>query len=153
MCAVWNKDICKEKEKVAYLGAFAKVWKRTVSFVMSVCPCGPVVMKFWYLVFEDFSKIFEENSVWLKSDKNNKYVFDNIVLNSSQNEKCFRHKLQRKSKHVFIWYLLLFVSNNGYLNAPQCHTYIASLVLWYFFNLFSGVIISSQPYIQQMLFC
>ena len=25
MCAVWNKDICKEKEKVAYLGAFAKV--------------------------------------------------------------------------------------------------------------------------------
>jgi hypothetical protein len=25
MCAVWNKDICKEREKVAYLGAFAKV--------------------------------------------------------------------------------------------------------------------------------
>jgi hypothetical protein len=25
MCAVWNKDICKEKGKVAYLGTFAKV--------------------------------------------------------------------------------------------------------------------------------
>jgi hypothetical protein len=25
MCAVWNKDICKERGKVAYLVAFAKV--------------------------------------------------------------------------------------------------------------------------------
>jgi hypothetical protein len=25
MCAVWKKDICKERGKIAYLGAFAKV--------------------------------------------------------------------------------------------------------------------------------
>ena len=29
------------------------------------------------------------------------YIYDNISLNSSQNEKCFRKKLERKSKHTF----------------------------------------------------
>jgi hypothetical protein len=28
------------------------------------------------------------------------YIYDNILLNSSYNEKCFRHKLQRISKHT-----------------------------------------------------
>ena len=45
--------------------------------------------------------------VSLQSDKNNGdiicrplYVFNNISLGSSQNEKCFRKKLQRISKHI-----------------------------------------------------
>jgi hypothetical protein len=29
------------------------------------------------------------------------YIYDNISLNSSKNEKCFRPKLWRKSKHIF----------------------------------------------------
>ena len=29
------------------------------------------------------------------------YIYDNILLISSKNEKCFRQKLQRKSKHTF----------------------------------------------------
>jgi len=44
----------------------------------------------------------------LKSDKSNRYfmwrpmyVYDDISLSSSWNEKCFRQKLWRKSKHTF----------------------------------------------------
>jgi len=29
------------------------------------------------------------------------YIYDNISLNSPQNEKCFRQNLWRKSKHTF----------------------------------------------------
>ena len=30
-----------------------------------------------------------------------KYIYDTVLLNSSENEKCFRQKLQRKSNHTF----------------------------------------------------
>jgi hypothetical protein len=43
-----------------------------------------------------------------KSDKNNgclkrrrKYIYGNISPNSPYNDKCFRQKLYRKSKHIF----------------------------------------------------
>ena len=38
------------------------------------------------------------------------YSFDHISLDSSENEKCFRKKLQRESKHTFCVQLLFFKS-------------------------------------------
>ena len=35
-------------------------------------------------------------------------MYDNVSLNSSQNEKCFRQKMYRKSKHPFYVQLLFF---------------------------------------------
>ena len=88
-----------------FSGAFAKSQKATISFVMSVRPsvrthettrfllegCG------WNLIFELlFRKSVEKIQVSLKSEKNNGYftyrsfhIYDNILLNSSQNDKCF----------------------------------------------------------------
>ena len=66
-----------------------------------------------------FWKYVKNIQVWLKCDKNNgyfmwspTYIYHNIPLNSSKNEKCFRQKLQRKSKHTFyvLIFLLVFVS-------------------------------------------
>jgi hypothetical protein len=52
----------------------------------------------WYLCF--FRKFVKEIQVSLKSDKNNEYfkrrrfdIFDDILLSSSYNEKCFRPTL------------------------------------------------------------
>ena len=60
----------------------------------------------WYLRI--FQKPVEEIQVSLKSHKNNghftwshMYIYGNILINSSLNEKCFRQKLYRKSKHTF----------------------------------------------------
>ena len=36
------------------------------------------------------------------------YIFDHIPLSSRQNEKCFRQKLYRKSKHTFFCSVTLF---------------------------------------------
>jgi len=36
------------------------------------------------------------------------HMYDNVSLNSSQNEKCFRQKMYRKSKHPFYVQLLFF---------------------------------------------
>ena len=55
-----------------------------------------------------FRKSVEEIQVSLKSDKNNRhftrirmYVYGNFSPNSAKNEKYFRQKLYRKSKHTF----------------------------------------------------
>jgi hypothetical protein len=54
------------------LGAFSKLWKATVSFVMPVCPSAwnksaPNWMDFsWKLKFEYFSKICQENSSFIQ---------------------------------------------------------------------------------------
>jgi len=60
----------------------------------------------WYLNI--FRNYVEKIQVSLKSDKNNEYfkftpmyIYDNISLNSSWNDKCFRHNLYMKSKHTF----------------------------------------------------
>jgi hypothetical protein len=60
----------------------------------------------WYLRI--FHKSVKNIHVSLKSDQNNRYfrwrhmyIYDNISVNSSQNEKRFRQKLYRKSKHTF----------------------------------------------------
>ena len=60
----------------------------------------------WYLcIFR--KKTVVKTQVSLKYDKNNRYfswnliyIFNNISLCSSYNEKCFRQKLYRKSKHT-----------------------------------------------------
>jgi hypothetical protein len=54
------------------LGAFAKLRKATVSFVMSVCPSAwhisvPTGGFSWNLVFQYFLKIFEENLSLIKN--------------------------------------------------------------------------------------
>jgi hypothetical protein len=66
----------------AFLGSFAKLWKVTVSFVMSVCPSfrphGTTRILLdgfsWNFIFQCFSKICRENSRLSKSDKNNGYL-------------------------------------------------------------------------------
>jgi len=42
------------------------------------------------------------------------YIYDNISLNSSCNEKCFRQTLYRKSKHIL--YLIPLFSENRAIN-------------------------------------
>jgi len=91
---------------------------------MSVCqsasnnsvPTGRIFMKFdisWNLIFASFSKSVQKIQVPLKSVKNSGYfiwrpmfLFDHISLNSSQNEKCFRHNLYRKSKNTLCQIIL-----------------------------------------------
>jgi len=80
-----------------FLGAFEKLLKATISFVMSVCPSVRMeqLRSHWtdfheirYLSI--FRKSVEKIQVSLKSDKNNLYftyrpiyIFDHISLNSS----------------------------------------------------------------------
>ena len=79
-----------------FLGAFAKLRKATISFVMSVCPSawnnsnpiGRILIKLDISAF--IRKSVEKIQVQLKSDKNNGYftprrfhIYDNISLNSS----------------------------------------------------------------------
>ena len=59
----------------------------------------------WYLSM--FQKSVEKTQVSSISDKNNKYctwrpmyICDNMLLNLSNNEKCFKQKLWRISKHI-----------------------------------------------------
>jgi hypothetical protein len=63
-----------------FLGAFAKLRKATVRFVMSVChfawnnstPNGQILIKFYIQAF--FRKSVERIEVSLKCDKNNEYL-------------------------------------------------------------------------------
>jgi hypothetical protein len=73
----------------------------------NLCPTGRIVMK-WYS--STFLNSVEKVQPSLKSDTNSeyctwgpKYVYVNISLSSSKNEKLFWKKkmLQRKSKHIF----------------------------------------------------
>jgi hypothetical protein len=83
----------------ALLGAFAKLRKASINYVMSVrlplwnnpASTGRTLMK-----FKLSSKSVEKIDVSLKSDKNNGYftrrrfhIYDNISLNVSLNEKYF----------------------------------------------------------------
>jgi hypothetical protein len=95
-----------------FSSAFAKFWKATISFDVSVCPSvlpiGTTELPrdgfSWDLVFEYFSKICrKKRRVSLKSDKDDGHltwrqicIFDHNSLSSSQNEKCFR-KCRRES--------------------------------------------------------
>jgi hypothetical protein len=84
--------------KTRCLGAFAKLRKATISFVMSVRTSVsqhgttrlPLDGFSRNSIFEDFSKICRKNSSFIKSEKNNVYftwrpiyVYDHNALNSS----------------------------------------------------------------------
>jgi hypothetical protein len=82
------------RKKKGFLGAFSKLRKASISFVMSVCPYGTTWLPmegFWRnLKVILFRKIVEKIKIWLKSDKNNGYftcgcsdIFDDISLNYS----------------------------------------------------------------------
>ena len=97
------------------LGAFTKLRKTTISFVMSVHPSVRVekqgahwrdIHEIWYLSI--FRKSAKKIKVSLKSNMNDRYftwrpiyIFDHIGLISSQNEKCCRQNSYRKPKHTF----------------------------------------------------
>jgi hypothetical protein len=93
--------------------AFARLRTATTTFVMSVCPSDLMEQlgSHWANIFD--IRAFHENlsrksRVSLKSDKNNTYftrrrshICDNILLNSTQNKKCFGWYLLRKWKQTF----------------------------------------------------
>ena len=86
-----------------FLGAVERMWKATISFVLSVRPSVRIEQlgshwtdfhEIWYLSILVTSD--EKIKVTLKSDKNNgyftwrpTYIFHRISLNYSENEKCF----------------------------------------------------------------
>ena len=53
-----------------FLGMFAKLWKATISFIMSVRPYGIIRLPLdgfsWNMILEYLSKIFWENSSFIK---------------------------------------------------------------------------------------
>ena len=91
--------------------------KATVSFLMSVRPSVRIeqlgshwqdLHEIWYSSV--FKKSIKKIKFSWKSYKNNgyftwrpTYFFNNISLSSSLNEKCFRQKFQRKSKHPILF--------------------------------------------------
>jgi hypothetical protein len=75
--------------------------------------------KIWFLTI--FGKSVEKIQVAMKSDWSSGYftwvptdIYYNISLVPPYNEKCFRQKLQRKSKHTFYFQWLLFVNHAVY---------------------------------------
>jgi hypothetical protein len=64
------QNILCYQQHTLFLGVFSKLWKASISFVMSVCPsvCPHVITRLpldrfsWNLVFEDSSKIFQQNA-------------------------------------------------------------------------------------------
>ena len=116
-CGILVNRLVLGQNFLQYSGAFAKLRKATICFVMSVrpsvrpsawnnsAPTGRNSMKFDIWVF--FRKSFEIFYVSLRSDKNNEYliwrpiyIFYHISLSSSCNEKCFREGC-RENKDTF----------------------------------------------------
>ena len=101
-------------QTIAFLGSFEILWKPTISFFMCLyfffrsawnnsSPTVQIFYGIWYLSI--IWKSVEKIQVSLKSDWNNGHftcmqIYDNILLNSSWNEKCFWQKMWRKSKHI-----------------------------------------------------
>jgi hypothetical protein len=98
--------------KLVVLGAFAKLRKVTINFFMSVClsewnnsaRTGQILIKFYIFLQASVQKIKlslnpvgnEGYFTWRRF-----HIYDNISPNSSENEKCSRQKLFRKSEHTF----------------------------------------------------
>jgi hypothetical protein len=107
---------CLPKSTSAMLYAFAKLWKATVIFAISVRPpawnksvtTGRIFRGIWYL--NVFRKSVETPQVSLKSDKDNGhytwrpiYILDHISLSSSWNEKCFRQSCRQNQNTHFMF--------------------------------------------------
>jgi hypothetical protein len=97
----------------AFVGKFTKLRDANINFDMPGLPVRMEQFGSHYtdlnesLYFSIFRKHVNKTQVTLKPDKNNgyftwrpTYLYDNISLISSWNEKCFRQKLYRKSKHI-----------------------------------------------------
>jgi hypothetical protein len=91
----WKCDISVSETSERFLGVCAKLWKATISFVISIrsavrnnsATTERILMKLDVLLFW---KSVEKIQVSLKSDKNNRYftrrhfhVYDSVLLNSS----------------------------------------------------------------------
>ena len=96
------------------------------SIPLSVCPSTwnnsaptePNFIKFLYSKL--FLKFVEKNQFLLKPDTNNgyfawrpTYTYENILLNSSQNDECFRQTLLIKLNHLLC--SVTFFSRTSYL--------------------------------------
>ena len=97
-------ELCAQNAEV--LGAFPKLRKATIIFVMSVCPSvrmehlGFYWTNFYEILYLRIFRYAEKIQVSLESDETNgyfifrsMYIYYHISLISSQNEKCFRQKL------------------------------------------------------------
>ena len=118
------------------------------SSYLSVCPSLSVLQpqattrvpleRFsWHLIFEHFfPKICLKIRVQLKSDKNNGYftlrptcIHDNISLNSSQNDNCFRqnqntHFLNLANDHLdaqFLYYIIRLLQSSACFEQRRAH--------------------------------
>jgi len=100
----------QREHQVEFLGAFAKLRKATISFVLSVCPSArppgttglPMNGFLWYMISEDFWKPVEKIQVsFKKSDTNNEYftwrpmhstfiIFRSVLLRKIVSDKSCR---------------------------------------------------------------
>jgi hypothetical protein len=112
------------------LGAFAKLRKATVSFVMlvrlSVCPHEttrlPIYGFSWYLIFEYFSKICRENSSFIKIWQ--EYTFLIISPSVILRMRNVSHKKLQRNLKSHILYSIIFFSKSCRLwdNVEKCRT-------------------------------
>ena len=87
------------QSKTSFLGAFAKLRKATLTFIMCVLylPGSHWTDFHEILYLSIFRKSVEKTYVWLESDKTSGYfawrrfhIYDSISLNCPYNERCFR---------------------------------------------------------------
>jgi len=105
--------------KTEFLGAFAKLRKAAIRFVMSVFTRGtdrlPLDGFSWNFVFDYFSKIGREHPSFNKIGqdqrvlykKTNTYFFYHLA-HFFFTAKCFKQQLWRKSKHTFCVHFFFF---------------------------------------------
>ena len=97
------------REFLVAFAKFVKTYWQIPLVCLSVSPHGKLSFH-WkdfhelrYLII--FLKSVQKIKFSLQYDKNGGYftwyIYDNILLNSSQIEKCFRQTQSRKSKHTF----------------------------------------------------
>ena len=118
----WNAKVSNRRvhriTKWPFQGTYTKLWKATISFIMSVCLSvdmhGTTPLPkdgFSWKCLNIFQNSIKKIQVSLKLKKNNSYftwshiyIYDNILRNSSVIEIMFQTKVYRKSKHKkFPW--------------------------------------------------
>ena len=120
ICSPQKRGILNSQSQ--FLDALAKLWNATITFIMSVRPFSRMEQlcsherdfhEIWYLII--FRQSFEKIQVSLKYDKKNGhftwrsiYIFDQISLSSSYNEKNFRHSCTEYQNTHFMFSNFLF---------------------------------------------
>jgi hypothetical protein len=97
-----------------FVGVFVKLRKATISCVVSVCPSMPPhattrLLLGRFLMLRIFGNSVERLHGWFKSNKNDgyfkwrhAYIYDNISLSSSHNEKYFRQTCRENQNTQFV---------------------------------------------------